>query len=197
MVHGMTILTVDNDPCKILTTPTSLFILNQESLIQARETIHNLKKALEPLAPAAGLAAPQIGLNEPVFIYSWNRAFKNIQAVINPSFIPLNEAQEHRWEACFSAILCENSCSIAHVPRYTKIQVHFYDEFGQKHCQILENFAARVFQHEYDHLQGLINIHKNRVETKSFSSCREMEIFFASLTHKDESTYYAPPLEFP
>ncbi len=85
----------------------------------------------QPLAPAAGLAAPQIGINEQIFIFSWDRRFENIQVAINPTFFPLNETQEACWEACFSAILCKNACHIAFVPRYTRIQANFYDENGQ------------------------------------------------------------------
>ncbi|OJX11000.1 MAG: hypothetical protein BGO77_01965 [Caedibacter sp. 37-49] len=59
----------------------------------------------------------------------------------------------------------------------------------------MENFAARVFQHEFDHLQGIVNVHKKGVETKSFPTQKEMEMFLAPLKVKIDTTRYIVPLE--
>lgn len=193
--HCYQIVAIDNDPKKTLTTPSHPLLLNQKGLFQAQETIKKLKEILRPLAPAAGLAAPQIGVNEQIFIFSWDRRFENIQAAVNPTFIPLKERQETCWEACFSAILCKDACHIAYVPCYTKIQAHFYDELGRLRTQILENFAARVFQHEYDHLQGIVNIYKPDVEMKSFPSLQEMDSFLSPLKAQIDTVRYIAPIE--
>jgi peptide deformylase len=48
------------------------------------------------------------------------------------------------------------------VPRYREIEVTYQDRHGHEHRQYLQDFVARIFQHEYDHLQGKVFL--DRVE---------------------------------
>jgi len=64
---------------------------------------------------------------------------------------------EKGWEGCLSIPSIR-----AKVPRYKKIKVSYTDAQGLVlNCE-LEDFVARVFQHEYDHLNGLVYL--DRVE---------------------------------
>jgi peptide deformylase len=49
------------------------------------------------------------------------------------------------------------------VPRHTAITVSYQDQTGNTQQQDLSGFIARVFQHEYDHLQGIVFV--DRVES--------------------------------
>jgi N-formylmethionyl-tRNA deformylase len=49
------------------------------------------------------------------------------------------------------------------VPRFTRIIVNYTSTAGESISQELEGFVARVFQHEYDHLDGLVYL--DRVES--------------------------------
>jgi peptide deformylase len=51
------------------------------------------------------------------------------------------------------------------VPRYREIEVEYTDRQGDRQTTKLTDFVARIFQHEYDHLQGKVFL--DRVETNS------------------------------
>ena len=191
-VHGMDIVTLDKDPQRHLTTRCEAIPLNEKGLKNANETIAHLKATLQPLLPAAGLAAPQIGLKERIFIFSWNRTEENIAAAINPSYEPIDNQKDLGWEGCFSIMLGKGPYQLANVPRYRKIKVSYINEQGKPVSQTLEGFAARVFQHEFDHLEGVENIHRKDAEIKTFDHKADMSAFMADIRSKDKVNYIPP-----
>ena len=136
-------------PC--LTTKAKAIPNTPEGLVKAKEIIKKLTDTLRPRMPAAGLAAPQIDISDCVFIFSWDRSEAHLEAAINPSFEPLDDEMSMGWEGCFSVPL-----ALAEVPRHQNILATYTNLEGQPIKSILRGFAARVFQHEYDHLQGIL-----------------------------------------
>ena len=185
------IVTLDKDTEKHLTTKCQAINL-ENGLNEAQQTISLLKNTLRPLLPAAGLAAPQIGLNQRIFLFSWDRREEHQIGVINPSFTPVTEERELGWEGCFSILLGEGPYQLANIPRYRKIKVNYINESGQPVTQILEGFAAKVFQHEYDHLEGIENIHRKDAELKTFESKEATFAFMKEIKEKDQVNYIAP-----
>jgi peptide deformylase len=55
------------------------------------------------------------------------------------------------WEGCLSLPGIRGL-----VPRYQAIEVEYTTRDGQLHRQELTDFVARIFQHEYDHLEGIV-----------------------------------------
>lgn len=111
-----------------------------------------------------GIAAPQISASWRMMILASRPSERYPQApemdptlMINPSFEPLSETQEKDWEGCLSIPGIR-----AKVPRYTQVKVSYTDTLGKLVEQTLDGFVARVFQHEYDHLDGLVYL--DRVE---------------------------------
>lgn len=105
-----------------------------------------------------GLAAPQIGHSIQVLVVASKPTSRYPDAplmeavvMINPSFLPLSDEQKKDWEGCLSIpgirVL---------VSRYKKIKVTYTDTHGKQISLELNDFVARIFQHEYDHLQGLV-----------------------------------------
>ena len=112
-----------------------------------------------------GLAAPQI--YEPyriVIIASRptprypNAPEMEPTVMINPTFRILSEQTTKDWEGCLSIPGIR-----ALVPRFTQIEVSYTDQQGKSVSQQFEDFIARVFQHEYDHMNGIVYL--DRVET--------------------------------
>ncbi len=111
-----------------------------------------------------GLAAPQIGhsiqvlavASKPTSRYP-NAPLMEPIVMINPVFQPLTQEQERDWEGCLSIPGIR-----ALIPRYRKIIVDYTDMTGTLVTLELTGFVARVFQHEYDHLQGMVYL--DRVE---------------------------------
>ena len=112
-----------------------------------------------------GLAAPQIGESVRMVVVASRPTPRYPMAplmaptlMINPDFTALADEKEKGWEGCLSIPGIR-----AQVPRYTQIAVNYQDLQGDIQQLELTGFVARVFQHEYDHLDGLVYL--DRVET--------------------------------
>ncbi|MGK7933595.1 MAG: peptide deformylase [Microcystaceae cyanobacterium] len=105
-----------------------------------------------------GIAAPQVSHSLRLFIIASrpnsrypNAPLMSPTAMINPKIIAHNQEKVKGWEGCLSV---PNQRGL--VPRYTEITVEYCDRYGQPQQQILTDFVARIFQHELDHLNGLV-----------------------------------------
>lgn len=104
-------------------------------------------------AKGVGLAAPQIGLNEDVFVYNPSDS-KNMERIVcNPKINKYSKEVIVEEEGCLS--LRSDECA-GQVARATWIETEYQNELGQKVRRRLKGFEARVFQHEYDHLKGIL-----------------------------------------
>jgi len=128
--------------------------------LNSSETQQLIKKLQDTLATTegVGIAAPQISMSKQVIIIASRPTLRYPQAplmeptvMINPSFTALSEVKEKDWEGCLSIPGIR-----ARVPRYKKIQVKYLDHLGIVIDIVLEDFVARVFQHEFDHLLGKV-----------------------------------------
>ena len=106
----------------------------------------------------AGLAAPQIGVFKRLVIFGFDTNDRYPEAdsvpftvLINPIITPLSDEQENGWEGCLSVPGLRGV-----VPRYTHIRYEGYDAEGNKIEREVEDFHARVVQHECDHLDGVL-----------------------------------------
>lgn len=184
------ILTVDGPNQEILKTKTES--IRAEELPLAREIGDLLYSALQPYFPAAGLAAPQIGISKAIFIYSYDRDPKNLEVAVNPSFAPIGDKKQEGWESCFSVLLSENSWKAAKISRYETILASYWDLNGNLIEKTLEGFAAKVFQHECDHLQGIVNIDRPDAITKVFNTKSELLVFMQEVKKADAEHYKRP-----
>lgn len=122
-----------------------------------------------------GIAAPQLGVSSRVFVMKkplyWNeteataqlrkmersprkrlpKESKEFVAVINPVILSKSEAGELGVEACLSV-----PDNIGLVRRSMRIEVSFMTEEGKQVRKLLGGLPAIIFQHEYDHLEGLL-----------------------------------------
>ena len=101
-----------------------------------------------------GLAAPQVheGLRLFVALLDEEPGPKSETTVIaNPEIIAANSSKEEGWEGCLSIPDIRGM-----VPRFTEITVSALDRNGKSIELLLKNFAARVAQHETDHLDGVL-----------------------------------------
>lgn len=188
--QDLKIVTVDSPLKDVLKKKTEE--IKENELPLASEIAKKLFLALTPYLPAAGLAAPQIGISKSVFIFSFDRNPENLEAVVNPSFTPADSRKIKGWEACFSVILSNGVWKIAEVPRYEKIRVTYLNLKGERIEKILEGFAAKVFQHEYDHLQGIENIDREDAVVKTFDTKEELLTYMQEIKKQDSEHYKRP-----
>lgn len=145
-----------------------LSIEDKNSLISMMEYV--MKSQMElmvetyGLRPAVGLSAPQIGINRRLFCMCTTDE-KNEKlhqyAVANPKIISYSEEKTflRSGEGCLSVEESKNGL----VPRAKRIKakVHLFDlETGKESDAVLKlsGYPSIVFQHEYDHLQGILFI---------------------------------------
>ncbi len=109
-------------------------------------------------ANGVGLAAPQVHVPLRLFLFHVpaSRAGEGeaipLRAVINPVVTPVEEAGKVLgWEGCLSIPGLR-----AAVPRWNEIRLSGLDEEGRAFEERLSGFAARVVQHEADHLDGVL-----------------------------------------
>lgn len=109
-------------------------------------------------ANGVGLAAPQVFESLALFIISSHpnpryphAPFMEPTAVINPEILWVSDETVKDWEGCLSIPGLRGL-----VPRHTRIGVRYLDRRGEQREEEYEDFLARVFQHEFDHLQGIV-----------------------------------------
>lgn len=109
-------------------------------------------------ADGAGLAAPQIGVLKRVMIFGVDATprYPDAEAVpatalVNPEFTVLGESVAGYWEGCLSVPGMRG-----YVERPAHIQYRGCDQFGNLIEREVTGFHAIVFQHEYDHLDGIL-----------------------------------------
>lgn len=122
---------------------------------QLQELLSNMFETMYD-SNGIGLAAPQIGLPIRLFIVDGSdvddiepAGFK--QVFINPV---IKEEFGKEWEF-------EEGClSIpgvrANVKRKGELTIHYFDENWQEHTKTYDGMAARIIQHEYDHIEGIL-----------------------------------------
>ena len=116
-------------------------------------------------AYGVGLAAPQVGLAIRLFVID-TRPFSEDDdlskeeqeqlAGFKKTFINATIVKEEGEEWCFN----EGCLSIPEVRedvyRHEKITIEYFDEDFNKHTNVYDGLIARVIQHEYDHIEGIL-----------------------------------------
>ncbi len=107
-------------------------------------------------APGVGLAAPQIGILERVIVIEYGddedeSVPPKLYAVINPEITRMSAEKEMGVEGCLSI-----PGLVGDVERSTAIVVKGQNKNGQNVKYKLNGWVARIFQHEIDHLEGVL-----------------------------------------
>jgi len=103
-----------------------------------------------------GLAAPQVHINKSIFVFRNPENLKKdsnieVSAIINPTIEKIGDKKNDDWEGCLSI---PNMLGL--VRRFSEIQYTGYDIFGNKLQVKAKGLHARIIQHEFDHLKGVL-----------------------------------------
>ncbi len=110
-----------------------------------------------------GIAAPQVGILKRVFLFTkFDDKGNEIDfvACIGPEILDVSDEEVVMEEGCLSL-----PGIYGDVKRPKKIKVRYLNIDGDKIEETLSGLSARVFQHEYDHIEGVLFI--DRVEKGS------------------------------
>lgn len=105
-----------------------------------------------------GLAAPQIGRSIRLFVIDGAPVAEDEPELANFKKVFING---HLVEKSGEQVPMNEGClSIPHireeVRRESHIRIHYYDEKWEYHDDIFDGYKARIIQHEYDHLDGIL-----------------------------------------
>jgi peptide deformylase len=106
-------------------------------------------------ARGVGLAAPQVAAELQIFVYE--SADIPLRVVINPMIAPQEREQVHDWEGCLSIPDLRGM-----VPRHPAVRVQGLDREGHPLNYGVRGFEARIVQHEFDHLNGVVFLDRMR-----------------------------------
>lgn len=107
-------------------------------------------------APGVGLAAPQVGVAQRVIVVEYGEDEDEdkpprLYVVVNPEIVEVSAETEMGVEGCLSI-----PDLVGEVERYRRIVVKGQNRRGQPIKLKLQGWVARIFQHEIDHLEGVL-----------------------------------------
>lgn len=173
------VIQLGNPVLRMVSEPIQANLFGTEELKKMEVLLFEILKQENGL----GLAAPQIGINKRALVFGMEQhpVHKHIPAVpytilFNPSFEPTSDIIEEQYEGCLSVGSLRGK-----VPRYKYIGYRGYDVEGNLIEREVSDLHARVLQHEFDHLEGVLfldritdhsslGFHEELIRSGAFSS---------------------------
>ncbi|OFY39070.1 MAG: peptide deformylase [Bacteroidetes bacterium GWF2_40_14] len=157
----------------VVDNPTDTLVLKSVSSDLTTEDIksdyyNTLKKrmmatVLDTANAGVGIAAPQVGINKRVVaVQRLDKEGEPFEFYANIRFVELSKECKWGWEGCLSVPGKRDT-----VQRSTRVVISFIDEktFTEKKDTI-EGFTAVIFQHEVDHLEGILYTDRAQKQSK-------------------------------
>lgn len=155
------VLTVDNVEDSLALRKKSIDIENPENIANDEEWQYFIERLKMTMAEESGvgIAAVQVGVHRNLFLFMrLDKPDRPVEVAINPRIV-----------ATPDSVMCFENDGCLSVPersgntrRYPEIVVEYYDEKGELKQEVLKgesrggDFTGVIFQHEYDHLQGVL-----------------------------------------
>jgi peptide deformylase len=147
----------------IKTYPAAILRQRAEAVQKIDSSVHMLIDAMAELmyqAEGVGLAAPQVGISQRVIVLD---AGDGLTSMVNPEIFEMSEEQEKVEEGCLSLPGVR-----VQVHRPKSLKIRGIDERGETVEITAEGLLARVFQHEIDHLNGVLIVDHASMIQKTF-----------------------------
>lgn len=130
-------------------------VLRKKSL-EVKDIDESLREKLDEMikimrkANGIGLAANQVEISERFFVLEVDG---NVKRIINPEILEFGEEIVEYEEGCLSIPMIYKKVS-----RPDKIKVRYQNERGEEVIEDLSGMWSRAFQHEFDHIEGVLFI---------------------------------------
>jgi peptide deformylase len=108
------------------------------------------------LRPGVGIAAPQVNVPKRIFALHFDEnSGENLSLIaINPKIV--SHSVEKAYLAAGEGCLSVDRAIPGYVPRYARVTVKAFDLEGKEYKMRLKGLPAIAFQHELDHLNGVM-----------------------------------------
>ena len=153
----MRILTIKNKKDEAyLRTPVSPLDFAKENMKELRELVREMRRVMLA-APGVGLSANQVGVSKRLFVAQVpdSKGRSKFYAILNPVLTKISKEVSTLQEGCLSI-----PGVFGEMTRPAKITLEGLNPFGKKIKLKAVGLLARVFQHELDHLDGVLFIDK-------------------------------------
>lgn len=147
---------VDSQKLRIVLHPDPVLRQVAQPIEQVDDEVRAVARRMLELmheAPGVGLAAPQVGLSWRMFVANDNpeAGAETDRVFINPELVEPSREVESAEEGCLSLPHIR-----AEIRRPQAITIHATDLQGERFSLTSDTLAARIWQHETDHLDGVL-----------------------------------------
>ena len=172
-----------------LRIPASPYPKEKLDSSEFQQLISDMKETLHDYG-GIGLAAPQIDVNFRVMVIEINNPVTRygevemipFEVYVNPRISVISDRIAGYWEGCLSV-----PGMIGYVERPQHIRIDYLTRNGKEKSIKAQGFLATVFQHEFDHLDGILYV--DRIKDLSlFAFEDEFKRFHGNQTHEDNKT---------
>lgn len=150
----------------VLHSPADEVPIREITSTKIQQVIAEMSLALVAEPDGVAIAAPQIGINKRIFVvagFVFGEGHSNV-AYINPKIIKKSSKKELMDEGCLSVKYVYGD-----VERHLQVTIEAYNQEGEKIKRGAGDLLAHIFQHEIDHLDGVLFVDKAQ-RTKEMSS---------------------------
>ncbi len=153
-----------NEPLPVLTIhhkADSLFLREPARKIKPKHvsdsTIQHLKKRMystvtSPKVDGIGIAAPQVGVGiQMIYVQRLDKTGYPFEVFFNPEIIAYGDSINSGMEGCLSVPFMRGNVERSH-----NIDIAYLDSLGNRKQESISGFTAVIFQHEIDHLNGVL-----------------------------------------
>jgi peptide deformylase len=149
--------------------------VSEISSTKIQNIINKMQDEMDKHTDGVAIAAPQIGESVQIFCIAKNaypKQAKDPQLVfINPKIIKMSKEKDYMMEGCLSV-----RWLYGEVYRHKQVMLESYDEKGKKILRGASGLIAQIFQHEIDHLNGILFDSKAiNIENMPPEKVRELE----------------------
>lgn len=142
-------VTTPNDMKILQTVSTNIDFKDEQLQLLTQRMLTTVK---DPTHPGVGIAAPQIGINKNIiWVQRFDKPGEPFEVYLNPKITWRSALLRKGTEGCLSIPDIRGD-----VLRNYTIKLTYFDIDGKFHDEMIEGFTAVIFQHETDHLLGIL-----------------------------------------
>ena len=148
--------------------------------------------------PCAGIAANQIGYDKRIFVglrydeYDDGKDDKKKEVIGNPNADNYEFYINPQIDQTYKKSIQEEEEGCLSIPeirliteRHNKIKIRYYDIKGKKIQKTLKGFLSRLFQHELDHLNGILMVENTKIKkVYRISENKNLDLLYSDLVNK-------------
>ena len=163
----------DIEKCRLTRYPVQVLAQPAKPIDRIDDNVRQLADKMIDImleSGGIGLAGPQAGVGLSIFVVSVDGTRENAKVYINPQ-ISVSGGQVAREEGCLSL-----PAVVGNIKRYKNCTVTATDLDGNEFTEEAEGLTARAFQHEYDHLEGVLITSRMSIAAKIAARKRLKEL---------------------